>query len=449
MYGATINGHAHAKDVEPVKFFGGSVSIESDMAEDQANLLVIGDAKQIHERHFFSPGSIKASVFTLIVSIVGAGMLSLPFALQQSGLLIGIFLFIIGAVASYFSLRIIVVSASYSGRSTYGTIAYALLGSRASVFIQIVLLLNMWGTIIGYLVASSSMIHDAIRISAARSHDNGNGNNGDDNQPDFVRGLSNTWIMISMTVLLVVPLSLFRTLGALRYSSVIAVCCTLYLIGFLITTYLQFCVDEVTVYSPTNSANPHQVECVWKESSKTNQNIYAASSFKGILTTVSIVIFAFTCHPNVLPVYLELQRPTETRMVDKVIFRALLGALLLYLVVSVFAYLIFLDQLEDSNGNFLLNDFQNGIGVILGDIFMSIYIVLAIPIMVNACRTSIIELALYATSENMSPEGIEGDESQEAALSTFSHAGLTISIIIVSLIPALLVSDISIIFSLM
>lgn len=449
MYGATINGHAHAKDIDPVKVFGGSVSIESDMTEDQTNLLFIDNdiTKQKHERHFFAPGSIKASVFTLIVSIVGAGMLSLPFALQQSGLLIGIFLFIIGAVASYFSLRIIVVSASYSGRSTYGTIAYALLGSRASVFIQIVLLLNMWGTIIGYLVASSSMIHDAIRISAARSHDDSVGN--DDNQPYFMKDLSNTWIMISMTVLLVVPLSLFRTLGALRYSSVIAVCCTLYLIGFLIITYLRFCVDEVTVYSPTNSANPHKVECAWKGSSKTNQNIYAATSFKGILTTVSIVIFAFTCHPNVLPVYLELQRPTETRMVDKVIFRALLGALLLYLVVSVFAYLIFFDQLEDSNGNFLLNDFQDGIGVILGDIFMSIYIVLAIPIMVNACRTSIIELALYATSENMSPEGIEGDESQEAALSTFSHAGLTISIIIASLIPALLVSDISIVFSLM
>ena len=128
MYGATINGHAHAKDIESVKLFGGSVSIESDMAEDQTNLLFIDNVKPKHERHFFSPGSIKASVFTLIVSIVGAGMLSLPFALQQSGLLIGILLFIIGAVASYFSLRIIVVSASYSGRSTYGTIAYALLG---------------------------------------------------------------------------------------------------------------------------------------------------------------------------------------------------------------------------------------------------------------------------------------------------------------------------------
>lgn len=415
--------------------------------DDNRNLISVGEINNGNiqtlqaKRPFYSPGSIKASVFTLFVAIVGAGMLSLPFALQQSGLILGSLLFILGAMASYFSLRVLIICTAYSGQTTYGTIAYSLLGARASVFLQFILLLYTWGTIIGYLVASSAMIHDAIRISIDRSA-------GSKYQNDFMKDVSNSTIMIFMTATLVVPLSLFRTLGALRYSSIVAICCAVYLALYVIYSYFDFCSSSVTVSPLFDPKVTQKVECLPELLLNSKELRFSAKSIRGVLTTISIVIFAFTCQTNVLPVYIELQRPTETRMVGKVIFRAILCSLILYLSISVFAYLIFLDQLEDSDGNFLLNDFKNSFGVMLGDVLMSLSIVLAIPIMVNAFRTSVIELGLYAVSSNMTIEKIEGEEAQDV-LGTYAHGILTISIIILCLIPALLVSDISSVFALL
>eukprot|EP00511_Aplanochytrium_stocchinoi_P000871 CAMPEP_0204835406 /NCGR_PEP_ID=MMETSP1346-20131115/22569_1 /ASSEMBLY_ACC=CAM_ASM_000771 /TAXON_ID=215587 /ORGANISM="Aplanochytrium stocchinoi, Strain GSBS06" /LENGTH=119 /DNA_ID=CAMNT_0051969415 /DNA_START=282 /DNA_END=637 /DNA_ORIENTATION=- len=44
----------------------------------------------------FKAGSMKGSVFILVVSIVGAGSLSVPYAVEKSGLVLGLGLFIIG-----------------------------------------------------------------------------------------------------------------------------------------------------------------------------------------------------------------------------------------------------------------------------------------------------------------------------------------------------------------
>ena len=55
-----------------------------------------------------TPGSMRGSIFALMSTAIGAGVLSLPYVLRQSGLIIGVFFLVIGAIIAYFSMRLLV-----------------------------------------------------------------------------------------------------------------------------------------------------------------------------------------------------------------------------------------------------------------------------------------------------------------------------------------------------
>lgn len=449
MYGTSAN----AQKGSPVSIARG----------DDNQVLAVSNDKNV--RPYFSSGSIKSSVFTMIVSIVGAGMLSLPYAMQQSGLLLGSVMFAFSAWASFYSLRILIMSATLTKQYSYGTLAEALLGPKSSTVIRIILILNMWGTVLGYLVAGSSMLHSAIVSLYLMS-----------SEPSAVKAsdpVRVSTVMVLFTVFIVTPLSLFRTLGALRYSSVIAVCCAVYLFSFLVYSYFSFCANHYIVHSPVlgNSPNSlmvpdHQVQCFWEHTpqEKFHFDLYHLSPNR-VLTTMSILTFAFTCHPSVLPIYAELQRPSEERMLGKVAFRSITAAFLLYITIGIFGYMMFENQLEHSNGNFLLNDFHNDIGSIVGNLLMSTYIVLALPILVNIIRLNSAELIFQAIEykyresvttvdevthlTSLSNQGKIPNKSEKTQLGSVPHILLTISVIMITLLPALYISDISDIFGML
>ena len=59
-----------------------------------------------------------------------------------------------------------------------------------------------------------------------------------------------------------------------------------------------------------------------------------------IFSSFGFVVFAFTCHPNVIPIYQELQRRSAKRGF-KFLYRGLLIALVLYYLVGIFGFLTF------------------------------------------------------------------------------------------------------------
>ena len=166
----------------------------------------------------FSAGSIKGSISTLVVAIVGAGTLSVPLAFQQAGLILGVILFILGACSTFFFLRLLILSSELSGVKSYSGIARKLYGPCTEAFTHCCLLLNLYGTSISYVVASGSMLSPVVLLLFGRQNDQ--------HIPYY---LSSKCIMIVVTLLIIIPASLYRTMGALRYSSLIAVIGSIYL----------------------------------------------------------------------------------------------------------------------------------------------------------------------------------------------------------------------------
>jgi len=366
----------------------------------------------------FKAGSIKGSVFTLVVAVCGAGTLSVPYAIEQSGLLLGLALFMGGAFMAFFSLKILVISSELTGRKSYKTIAETLYGPRLSLFAQIMLILNLYGTSISYIVASGSMVSRTLQTIF------------DDFESKI---LQQQTVMLVTTILIVMPLCLLRTMGALRYSSLIGVTCSCYLAVVVMVTYFEFCAQHAVVESPLYDGGEQVVECFWEKPVKSDPIILAEFTVDRMLITLPIVVYSYTCHPNVLPIFLELNKPTRKRM-TKVVSRALGLAFVLYSVIGSFAYLTFKTQLEDSEGNFLSNDFHKNESALIGAVGMSLSVILAIPLFVHAFRGNFFTL-------------IGDDEVDPKTAPLHWHVGISIGMIVAALIPAIMIKDISMVFS--
>ncbi|XP_063063648.1 sodium-coupled neutral amino acid transporter 5-like [Engraulis encrasicolus] len=61
--------------------------------------------------------------------------------------------------------------------------------------------------------------------------------------------------------------------------------------------------------------------------------------------TIPILAFAFVCHPEVLPIYTELHKPTKKRM-QTVTNISITAMFIMYLLTAVFGYLTFYDHVE-------------------------------------------------------------------------------------------------------
>ena len=69
-------------------------------------------------------GTVKGSIFTLLSTIIGGGVLSLPFTFAGCGLGLGVFLTVAMALASSYSANLLVWSAHRSGGESYEDIAH-------------------------------------------------------------------------------------------------------------------------------------------------------------------------------------------------------------------------------------------------------------------------------------------------------------------------------------
>ena len=307
----------------------------------------------------FQPGSIKGSVFTLIAAVVGAGTLSLPFALSQAGLLLGVFFLLAFAASAVFSIHMLIVARDESGVTTYRGLAEAAGGRRFGAFSQVLLLLYTFGTTTGYIIAAGNLVK--LCLQAVGAH--------------LAAVLADAhFYMVTLALAVAYPLSLARSMSALRFTSVLGTACVVYLTLALTGYYLAECHSQ-----------PHG--CVWNR-------LPAAALWPkhvgDVFRAVPLSLFAYTCHCHVLPIFVDLQRPSPRRMY-KILRRSIATAATVYVLAAVSGYLLFL---EDTKGNILLNDFHHSPPIVAAGIGMAVTVMLAAPLIAHGFKGEV-ELLLF------------------------------------------------------
>lgn len=156
----------------------------------------------------------------LVNSIVGAGIIGIPYAFKQSGLIAGVLLLVLVAFLTDKSLRIIVGLASFHpllhkrNVQTFEDLAAYPFGDFGSKFI----LLNMFVLAYGAMIAYLLIIKDTIPSILAVPED---------------EYLIRNSIMFVTSILIMVPLSMQRDMASLAITSIFSVAADVLLVIFI------------------------------------------------------------------------------------------------------------------------------------------------------------------------------------------------------------------------
>ena len=160
------------------------------------------------------PASVKSSIFNLLNTAVGAGILALPYATAQVGWILALVLFAGCAILNAYQLHINSMAAKvYRPKSSYKVLSNASI-KYLSYFVDIIIAIAEFGACCAYLIIVGKLWPDIIRHF--------------DENLNAILYDRRLWIGIYF-VLFILPCIYWRKLDALRHVSFIAMLCYVYI----------------------------------------------------------------------------------------------------------------------------------------------------------------------------------------------------------------------------
>ncbi|GMI27875.1 hypothetical protein TeGR_g15197 [Tetraparma gracilis] len=256
----------------------------------------------------FLPGSM----FNLANSIIGAGALTLPYALHQTGLLLGLLLLLLFATLSACSLLMLDRSCRLTSATSFASLGAAAFPSRAKAITRIIDLtqsLYSFGACVGYL---------SICVAELK----------------IITGISATLPLLGCCIVVVYPLSLLRSMKALSFTSLLAIVCVGYLSLILA---IRFPWEGGVCSSGSGAVESYKMS-------------------EGLFTSLPIFCFAFNCQVQFIPIKQELHDPSPSR-VRLLVLAVMAGVCLLYAADASLGYASYCaDTLSNILDNFASGD---------------------------------------------------------------------------------------------
>uniref|UniRef100_A0A069DMQ8 Putative sodium-coupled neutral amino acid transporter 11 n=1 Tax=Clytia hemisphaerica TaxID=252671 RepID=A0A069DMQ8_9CNID len=297
-------------------------------------------------------GSISSSIFTLVSTMIGGGLLSLPFAFEQGGFLMASFSLIFVLIASTYGGFLIINSKKYCNGKVRNIedVAYYAFGKLGKIGVQILLIIVLYLCSVAYFILIVDQMEPIITLA---SH-----------------GTAGIWnkkvVLLAFVFAVVFPISLFSNLSALKHTSILSVLC-----GILLCCCVTYRSLKNQVGGPVDKpSNPVK---------------WHPDSLRQTLTCISITELTFSCHFNILPMHSELQH--QTRRNKRIILFSAMGlTYLMNFIVSFFGYFQFrrfTDQ--DITRNYASDDYV----VTVGRAALCVLLVLSYPLLIVPCRATL------------------------------------------------------------
>ena len=305
-------------------------------------------------------GTLPPAILNLINTIVGAGILGLPWAFAKSGWALATIILAIAAVVAWFTLRLLIFVAAHNPHveasfSSCAKMTYP----RLVVLFDISVIINCLGIVIGYLIAIGDFM-PTFFIKLAETI----------GREPFADVLYQRWLWVTVAVLLLIPLSASNELNSLTYISMAALSSATYIVIIIIYFFLA------TTERPLLSS------------------LHAFRFTPDLLDTIPIFIFAFCCHPNIFIVYNELKISSSHR-ISSIINTSVWISFTVYTVVGVAGYFTFG---EATLGDILAN-YNSSMSTTMARLAVSILVFLSAPLYIYPCRLaceSLIDMALQS-----------------------------------------------------
>ncbi|EER34317.1 conserved hypothetical protein [Candida tropicalis MYA-3404] len=287
--------------------------------------------------------STVSSSISLVKTIIGAGLLSMPLAYSTDGIIFGTFIILLAAATSGYGLFLQCYVSRYvpPQHATFFNLC-SITYPHLSVVFDLAIAVQCFGCAISYLVLIRDLMPTIIPYVPYidESH------------------YKTFWLIVS--TLLTVPLSFLKNLDSLKYTSILALVAIFYMALLVVSHYFVGDIErkgEITLF-PTSAT--------------------------GVFSTFSIIVFAFTGHQNMFSIINEARDKSLTSLTKLVNF-AILVSSLLFIVVGLSGYLTFG---QDVDGNVILS-YPNGITTTIGRFAIVFMVTFSFPLMIHPARISV------------------------------------------------------------
>eukprot|EP01029_Cantina_marsupialis_P011780 TRINITY_DN2622_c0_g1_i1.p1 TRINITY_DN2622_c0_g1~~TRINITY_DN2622_c0_g1_i1.p1 ORF type:complete len:436 (+),score=125.36 TRINITY_DN2622_c0_g1_i1:1908-3215(+) len=337
-------------------------------------------ANKVEEILVGKKGGTRGSAFSLGVSMIGIGLLTLPRVFGENGIILGTLLIVgIGAFMGL-TCYMLMVAEDYTGESSMERIITSLLGKKGGVFLDMILCVLMVAIMCAKLEIIASALHNLLSFIM---HDE-----------MTQKGFRSHEFSLALAVALVIPLALIPTVTKLRFSSTLGV--------YALTTVV-LCV----VFHGFKKLFTDGVSNVLDEAPMFNFS-------SNTITTIPLVIFSFGSHPQATEVFHELTTPSLGRM-RKVIIGAQVLAGILYCFMGAFGVLSF-PTAKDISGDILSQFDSDDITTTIARIAMSLEVICSFPLLMMPARSTLYHFIQVVFGMNI--------ETSKPRLSL--HIGLTL-----------------------
>ncbi|THH07990.1 hypothetical protein EW145_g3018 [Phellinidium pouzarii] len=268
-----------------------------------------------------SGGNIIDSVANMANSILGAGIIGLPYAVSQAGFFTGLLLLVVLCGITDWTIRLIVINAKLSGRSSYIEIMNHCFGPSGRAAVSFFQFSFAFGGMCAFGIIIGDTIPHVIRSAFPKLQ----------NIPVLSLLTNRKFVIALCTLCISYPLSLYRDIHKLSRASGLA------LVGMLIIV-VSVLIEGPHV-TPDLKGDPADRFSVIRP---------------GIFQAIGVISFAFVCHHNSLLIYGSLKTPTLDRFTTVTHISTLIS-LLACITLAISTFLVFTDKTQ---GN-ILNNFSS------------------------------------------------------------------------------------------
>lgn len=308
---------------------------------------------------------VVSSSVSLIKTIIGAGMLSMPLAYSTDGLVVGTLIILLAAATSGFGLFLQAYVSRYVpvGHATFFNVC-SISYPSLNVLFDIAIAIQCFGCSISYLVLVGDLMPTVIP------------------HLPFVTDEHLRTFYIALTAVVLIPLGFLKNLDNLKYTSVLGLFAIFYMVLLVIGNYIFGVVPieqrgNITLFPP---------------------------SLSGVFSTFSIIVFAFTGHQNMFSIINEA-KDNSLASLTFLVNMAIATSSAIFIVFGLCGYLTFGDTVS---GNVILH-YAPGWTTTFGRFCIVFMVLFSFPLMLHPARISVNNIYhwLKHYKDDASPTGEE------------------------------------------
>ncbi|RUP48034.1 transmembrane amino acid transporter protein-domain-containing protein [Jimgerdemannia flammicorona] len=379
----------------PTNQHNSSSSARSSLPDDHAPLLhspaippSAEDYEEEDDGHGSGAAAATAGFFGCTVNlantILGTGMLAMPSAIASIGLIPGIFIIVYSATASSLGLYFLSKAAARTeGRhASFFTIS-KLTWPGAAILFDAAIAIKCFGVSISYLIIIGELMPEVV-LSFLGNTPGGilSTPEGDDPYMDYLTDRK-FWITVLMASV-IVPISFFRKLDSLRYTSLIALFAVVYLVAIVVWGY---------VAPKTKAPEPGDIELILFHPARVRVRVHVPPECNvSTLVSFSPPISSMSARPyhsyhsplQIFSVYNEL-KDNNQRVINSVITTSIGSAMGVYECIGILGYLTFGKNVQSN----IIMEYPASAFITCGRIAIVVLVLFSYPLQAHPARASL------------------------------------------------------------